>query len=135
MRFDSDPADSYYQPIRTVQYQDKVADSVNWGNFGTGLDTGHQVQEDASDVQYFSDPYVDNFGKVGGERGSVSRVGPSVSVQPYAALTPGIPAGSLFSGRAYGRSPAYRGAVPYQRSFSVALQEKLRRRKRGGLFL
>jgi hypothetical protein len=64
----------------------------------------------------------------------VSRVGPSVSIQPRADLLPGIPAGSLFSSRSYGYAPAYRGRVPYQRGFSVDRQEGLRRRRRRGLF-
>lgn len=99
------------------------------------------------DGEYFSDPYIS---PVTGNpvvdtglqlqpgqsyRPGVSRVGPSASVQPYMDLRPGMPAGSLFRGR-FGGGSQYRGRVPYQRGFSVELQEQLRRRRKGrGLFL
>lgn len=120
-RFDSDPYEqppSYTSPRSTPSYP------VG----GPGLDTGLQLTG-GGDGQHYSDPYVDEKGNIGG----VSRVGPAASVQPYASLSPGIPAGSLFGGR--GGGSAYRGRVPYQRSFSVELQENLRRRRKGrGLF-
>jgi hypothetical protein len=62
---------------------------------------------------------------------SVSRVGPTVSVQPRAALDPNMRAGSLFSGGfptqasfRVGRSPSF------QRGFTVDIQERLQRRRK-----
>lgn len=124
-RFDSDPADSYYQPTRTL---------INYQASSPALDTGHQVSAPVEDSGVPQGPF---YGlPPGPDKYTPSRslVGPSASVQPRAALAPGIPAGSLFSSRGYGYTSAYRGRVPAQRSFSVEYQDKLRRRKKGWLF-
>ena len=123
------PRDDYfdYTPYETPPYVPPYQDAP--------------IMSGGGDVQYFSDPYVDKVtGKVGGlpdtgHEPRVSRVGASYSIQPRADLRPGIPAGSLFSSRGYGRGPSFLSRVPYQRGFSVELQDQLRRRRRRGLFL
>ena len=89
-------------------------------------------------------PYVPPFPygsqlDTGTEYRGVSTTGPTISVQPLAAMRPGIPAGSLLAGIRYSfgsYGPTYRrGAqyIPSQRGFSVEHQEGLRRRKGRGL--
>ena len=114
------PVSDPYEPYSSPPY-------IPPSPYGTGLDTGAQYGQ-GGDGQYFSDPYVDHQGNTRG----VSGVGPSRSLQPLAAFTPGVPAGSLFGLR--GGGSQYRGRVPYQRAFSVDLQDRLRRRRRGRLF-
>lgn len=62
---------------------------------------------------------------------SISRVGPTVSVQPRANLDPNLRAGSLLSGGFPTRANyrAGKGAA-IQRAFTVEMQERLRRRRR-----
>jgi hypothetical protein len=110
------PRYSAPEPVRAPEYDyggdgQYFSDPVGPG-FGVGLDTGLQ-QTGGSDVRY------------------VSGVGPTRSVQPYAAFDAFLRAGSLFGGRAGG---SYGGRVPYQRAFTVAMQERLRRRRKGRLF-
>jgi len=92
----------------------------------------------------WSPPYVPPppFGRsldTGTQYPGLSTVGPNISVQPLAALTPGIPAGSLLAGARYsfsGSGSAYRRGsqyIPSQQGFSVAYQERLKRRKGRGL--
>ena len=122
----SDP----YVPYQSPPYIPPIGGT---GRGRSDLDTG---------VQYFGLPYVTASGQSAGLPAQKSFVGPSVSIQPYANLRSGIPSGSLFSGRAYGRglssagrTPSFFGRVPYQEGFTVDYQEQLRRRRRRGLFL
>jgi|SRR4030095_2880767 len=107
--------------------------------------TQSPVDLGGGDGQYFSDPYVSpvtgnpvvgtglHLAPGQSYAPGVSRTGPAASVQPMARFIPGVPAGSLFGLR--GGGSQYRGRVPYQRAFSVDLQDRLRRRRRRGLFL
>jgi hypothetical protein len=61
----------------------------------------------------------------------VSRVGPTTSVAPRAALDPNMRSGSLFSG-GFPTQANYRASrgVAYQRAFTVEMQDRLQRRRR-----
>jgi hypothetical protein len=61
----------------------------------------------------------------------VSRVGPTVSVAPRAALDPNMRSGSLFSG-GFPTQANYRAGrgVAFQRGFTVEMQDRLQRRRR-----
>jgi hypothetical protein len=111
------PPRSAPEPVRAPEYgyggDGQYFSGPTGSGFGTGLDTGLQ-QTGGSDVRY------------------VSGVGPTRSEQPRGPFDPFMRASAIFGGG--GRSVGYKGRAPYQRGFTVAMQERLRRRRKGRLF-
>ena len=89
--------------------------------------------------EYFSDPYVSETGQSVVSTGlylapgqsyapGVSRVGPTVSRQPFMNLDSGMRAGAIF-GRGAGQR--YGGRAPFGRGFNFTAPGRLRGRRKG----